>query len=317
MSSIKRKASWSTAQKPPRLRPGDKVAVPAPAGPVPEEGLLAGLEVLRSRYEVVYDEGVLARTGFLAGSDDRRAEELDRYLRDPDIRAIFPARGGYGVMRILDRIDVAALKREPKIVCGFSDVTALLSACEVAAQVRPIHGPMVVQLGRLPPEDAAWLFRMLEDPAPIGPVPATLSRLGARGGGTVEGRLVGGNLEMVTRLIGTPWEIDLGASIFFFEEIGERPYRIDRMLTQLKLASAFDGVRGVCIGDLTRCEAAPGEESTPPTEVIDERLETLDLPGVIGLPVGHGAHNLALPLGAECALDLARGTLTIEEGAVA
>src|SRR5688572_14412734 len=122
MSSIRRKASWSTAQKPPRLRPGDKVAVPAPAGPVPEEGFRRGLEVLSSRYDVVYDEGLLERTGFLAGSDDRRADELDRYLRDPDVRAIIPARGGYGVMRILDRIDLAALKREPKIVCGFSDM---------------------------------------------------------------------------------------------------------------------------------------------------------------------------------------------------
>src|SRR5688572_19536552 len=126
MNSIRRKASWSTATKPPRLRPGDKVAVPAPAGPVPEDGFKRGLEILASRYQVVYDEGLFAREGFLAGSDDRRAEELDRYLRDPDVRAIIPARGGYGVMRILDRLDGAALRREPKVVVGFSDITALL-----------------------------------------------------------------------------------------------------------------------------------------------------------------------------------------------
>jgi muramoyltetrapeptide carboxypeptidase len=275
----------------------------------------AGLAILSERYRVVYDEEIFERTGFLAGSDERRADEVNRYVRDPDVRAIVCARGGYGVMRILDRLDGDALRRDPKLVVGFSDVSAL-AAWAAASGVRPVHGPMAVQIGRLPPDDVAWLFRLLEDPSPPGVVPATLTRVGARGGGTVDGRLSGGNLEILTRLIGTPWEIDLGASILFTEEVGERPYRVDRMLTQLKLSGALDGVRAVALGDFTRCDEPDG---SPPTvaDVLDERLTAFELPGVAGLPLGHGERNLAVPMGATCALDLAAGVMTLEEGAVA
>lgn len=271
---------------------------------------------MQSRYRVVYDEALLCRTGYLAGTDERRAEELNRYLANPDVRAIFCARGGYGVMRILERVDSERLRHDPKIVVGFSDITALLSLCVMAAQVRPIHGPVVTQLGKLPEGDVEWLFRLIENPEPMGRIPSNLARIGARGGGTVEGRLVGGNVELLTRLIGTPWELDLGASVFFLEDVGERPYRIDRMLTQLQLSSALDGVRAVAVGDLWRCEEP---DASPPSalDVVEERLAAFRLPGVMGLPVGHGARNLALPVGARCAADLGESELVIEEGAVA
>lgn len=313
----RRAAAWSSCVLPPRLRPGDTVAVPAPAGPVPPDELRVGLARLSERYRVIHDERLFARSGYLAGDDERRADELNGYLAAPDVRAIIAARGGYGVMRILDRLDANALRRDPKIVCGFSDLTALLSWCVADARVRPIHGPMVVQLGKLPAEDVAWLYRLLEDPLPAGPLPAPapLARLGKRGGGTLEGRLVGGNLELVTRLIGTPWELDLGAAVFLMEDVGERPYRIDRMLTQLKLAGALDGVRAVVAGEFTRCE---DEEGRPPSsaEVIAERLAAFDLPGLADLPVGHGARNFALPLGARCAIDLGQARLILDEAAV-
>jgi muramoyltetrapeptide carboxypeptidase len=238
-----RKAIWSTCVQPPRLKPGDTIAIPAPAGPVPADGFREGLRILESRYRVVYDDALLERTGFLAGSDERRADELNRYLADPDVRAVIAARGGYGVMRILDRLDPAALKRDPKIVVGFSDLTALLSWCVLEANVRPVHGPMAVQLGKLDATQAAWLFRLLEDPTPPGVLDWPLTRVGARGGGTVEGRLSGGNLEIVSRLVGTPWAFDLGAAVFLMEEVGERPYRVDRMLTQLRPVAAV-GRRG-------------------------------------------------------------------------
>src|SRR5687768_16255358 len=153
---MRRTASWSTCVIPRALRPGDTVAVPAPAGPVFPEGFHAGIAILSQRYKVVYDEELFVRTGFLAGSDDRRADELNRYLADPDIRGIVCARGGYGVMRILDRLDADALRRDPKLIVGFSDMTALLSWSVMAAHVRPVHGPMIVQMGRLPPDDVAW-----------------------------------------------------------------------------------------------------------------------------------------------------------------
>jgi muramoyltetrapeptide carboxypeptidase len=307
--------SWSSCLFPVALRPGDRVAVPAPAGPILPEVARAGLDLLAQRYEVVVDDAIFERTGFLAGSDERRADELNRYLADPDIRAIIPARGGYGVMRILEMLDPGALHRDPKPIMGFSDVTALSAWCARTAQVRPIHGPMVQQLPRLPAEDLAWMFRMLEDPSPPGPIPAALTRTGDRGGGTLEGRLVGGNLEILTRLLGTPWQLDLGAAILLFEDVGERPYRIDRMLTQLELAGQLESVRAAAIGELLRCEEADG---SPPSahEVVEERLAAFEIPAVTGLPVGHGDRNLALPIGGKCAVDLTEGKLILEEGAV-
>jgi muramoyltetrapeptide carboxypeptidase len=314
---VTRKAAWSSCVVPPRLRPGETVAVCAPAGPVPREGLLAGLSLLESRYRVRWDDSLFERTGFLAGSDDRRADELNRALRDPEVRAIICARGGYGVMRILERLDADALKRDPKLVVGFSDVTALLAWSVVAARVRPVHGPMVVQLGKLPGEDAAWLFRLLETPGAPGPVPSPspLERLGGRGGGAPSGRIVAGNLEMLTRLLGTPWEMDLGASLFVIEEVGERPYRLDRMLTQLHLGGHLRAVRGVVVGDLTRC-VEPDQSPPAAIDVVDERLLAFDIPAVKGLPFGHGERNLALPWGAKASLDLAAGVIVLDEGAV-
>jgi muramoyltetrapeptide carboxypeptidase len=310
-----KKTSWAAAIKPPRLRPGDKVAVPAPAGPVLPEAAARGLELLGARYDIVLDPAIYERTGFLAGADERRAEELNRYLRDPDIRAIIPARGGYGVMRILELLDSDAIKRDPKPIVGFSDLTAFSAWCVKSAGVRTIHGPMVNQIGRVPGEELAWLFALLEDPSPPGVLVDERPRVGARGGGTVEGRMVGGNLEMVTRLLGTPWAFDLGASVLVLEDVGERPYRIDRALTQLKLAGALDGVRAVCLGDFLRSDE---EDGMPPTaaEVLAERLTAFDIPAVGGLPVGHGDHNLAFPLGGRCAVDLAVGRVVLEEGAV-
>jgi muramoyltetrapeptide carboxypeptidase len=310
-----RKATWSSAARPARLRPGDTIAVPAPAGPVLPDAARPGLMLLASRYRVVADDAIFERTGFLAGSDDRRADEMNRFIRDPDVRAIIAARGGYGVMRILDRLDADALRRDPKPIVGFSDLTALCAWSLREAQVRPIHGPMVNQLGRLPAEDQEWLFRTLEDPEAPGPWPEELERIGARGGGTVEGRLAGGNLTMVSHLVGTPWALDLGASIFLLEDIGERPYRLDRLLTQLKLTGALDGVRAVAAGELLRCVEEDGSPPSGP-EVLEERLVAFDIPGVRGLPVGHGDRNRAFPFGAKCALDLGNGKLIVEEGAV-
>jgi muramoyltetrapeptide carboxypeptidase len=201
-------------------------------------------------------------------------------------------------------------------VIGFSDATALLPWTANAAGVRGIHGPMSVQLGKLPAEDAAWLFRMLETPGPIGELPVTMERVGARGGGSVSGRLVAGNLEVITRLLGSPWQMDTGAAVLAIEDIGERPYRIDRMLTQLHLAEQLSSVRAVIAGDFTRCDEP---DHSPPDvwQVIEERLATFELPGLLGLPFGHGARNMALPMGARCEVELGSGKLIIEEGGVA
>ena len=175
----------------------------APAGPVPREPFAAGAAILGARYQLVHDERIFARAGFLAGDDDARARELQAALGDPTIDAIVCARGGWGLMRILDRLDATAFARAPKPIVGFSDVTALL-AWAARAGVASLHAPVVTQLGKLPADDAAALFALLESPAP--PPPLTNLRVLADGP-DVEGRLLGGNLEVLTRLVGTQWSL--------------------------------------------------------------------------------------------------------------
>ncbi len=290
----------------------------APSGPVPEQRLRRGVELLAERYRVRWDDpGLLARTGYLAGDDARRADELNRALRDPDVRAVLVARGGYGVMRILSRLDADALRRDPKLIVGFSDITALLGWALARAGVRGIHGPVVAQLGRLEAGDRAQLFERMESPTPAGRLAVALSPLGARGRGRIEGRLVGGNLCMLSHLVGTPYQVDWGRATVFVEDVGERPYAVDRYLTRLQLAGAMDGVPALLCGDFDRCEETVNSGHPDVWQVIDERLSAWGLAGLRGLPVGHGDRNLALPFGARCAVDLDRGQIELLEAAVA
>jgi muramoyltetrapeptide carboxypeptidase len=294
----------------------------APAGPVPPDTFEAGVARLGQRYRVSYDGGVLARDGFLAGDDERRLHELERALGDPGVRAIFCARGGYGITRLLARLDTLApaLVKNPKILVGFSDVTVLLSWVAQRAGLRSVHGPVVSQLGRLPDADLQALWDLIEQPAPPPPI-AGLSQL-AGNAPVASGGLIGGNLEVLTRLCGTPWQPDLRGAILLVEEVGERPYRIDRELTHLDAAGVLRGLAGAVIGDLIRCEepatAWPGQSSPDARAVVAERLAHAGVPlAMAGLPVGHGDRNRALPHGARVTLDAARGELVFLEGAVA
>jgi muramoyltetrapeptide carboxypeptidase len=267
---------------------------------------------------VLYDDpGVFSATGYLAGSDDRRADELNGYLRNPDVRAIVASRGGYGIMRILERLDADALRRDPKLIVGFSDVTALLCWARARAGVRGIHGPVAAQLGELGREDEAWLYQLMESTAPLGRVPADLSPLGATASGRSEGRIWGGNLCILAHLAGTAYAPRLAGAIAVFEDVGERPYAVDRYLTRLALAGVLDGVEAVALGDFTRCEETVGPPDPDVWSVLDERLASFGLAGVRGLPVGHADRNLALPLGARCAIDFESGELHFLEAAVA
>jgi muramoyltetrapeptide carboxypeptidase len=294
---------------------GATVAVCAPAGPVKPERLARGLDLLRERFEVRTDEGMFAAAGFLAGADERRADELNRWLRDPDVRAIVIARGGYGLMRILDRLDGDALRRDPKLIVGFSDGTALLSWAERAG-VRGLHGPVCQQLGALPAADAAWLFELMARTTPAGELAWPLVATGAPGGGVVEGRLCGGNLTMLAHLVGTPWQVDVTGGVVIVEEVGERPYAVDRYLTHLDLAGAWAGAAAALVGDFTLCGEARDTEDDQALGVVAERLAHAGVAALQGAPVGHGKRNAALPYGGRCALDFATGRLHLLDAAV-
>ncbi len=308
---------------PPRVKRGQTIGVVAPAGPVDVDRMKRGLGRLGEAFELRIADGIFAERSpnvpsYLAASDAARAAELNAMLADPDVRGIVLARGGYGLMRILDELDAASLVRDPKPIVGFSDATALLAWAHHLG-VRAIHGPMAVQLGDLPAEDVAHLVAMLSEPRVPGLRPWFLA---SHGTGVHHGPLVPANLTLASMLVGTPWPLPLAGAIALFEEVGERPYELDRYLTQLSLTGAIAETRAVIVGELLRCtDAAPPaggvDADDAALRTVLERLAAADLPAASGAPIGHGTRNEAVPFGAACVLDLDRNTIEITEAAVA
>lgn len=281
----------------------------APSSPFPEDRFEAGVRVLEGLgFQVRVPEAARARTGYLAGDDAHRAAAFTALLEDPEVDGLIAARGGYGLHRILDRLDPERLARADKPVVGFSDLSALHAALNLDGQRVAIHGPVVTQLAGLPPEDATHLARLLRGEYPDGFVltadgPAIAS-------GRATGRLVGGCLSVVLGLLGTRWWPSTEGAILVLEDVGEAPYRVDRMLSQLRLAGAFDGIAGITLGDFVACHPPRPNEPTV-EEVLAERLGDLGVPVLTGLPIGHGSRNRAVPLGGEATLDADAGTLSV------
>jgi muramoyltetrapeptide carboxypeptidase len=283
---------------PPLLRAGDKVAVVAPSGPVDPERLDRGCAVLRALgLDVAVGKHTLDRAGlggltYLAGSDAERAADLQVAWCDPAVAAVFCARGGYGAARMLDHLDWAAMARaRPKVLHGSSDVTALHVAFGRRLGVPTSFGPMVAAtIADDEPEAVAHLRATLFDG--VAPVPGTHAPRGGRARGT----LTGGNLTLLTSLLGTPHAPEPAAGrIAFLEDVDEAPYRVDRMLTQLLQAGWFEGVAGIALGTWTGC----GDLDA----VFADRLMPIGVPVLAGLPVGHGPRQLTLRLGAGAVLD--------------
>jgi muramoyltetrapeptide carboxypeptidase len=312
--------------KSPALRPGDVVRVIAPASPFPADQLERGLEVLRGRLGLAprLRADVAARHGFLAGDDARRLEEWREAVADPEARAIWAARGGFGSSRLLPAIDPSPLLERPRLLVGFSDLTALHAVLGKAGLVT-VHGPVVTQLGRLPPAALDHLAALLGGTAPhpdawSAPAPgAGLVGEGSVTPGRARGPLVGGNLTLLAHLCGTPFAPRTDGAILLLEDVEERPYRIDRCLVQLRLAGLLDRLAGVALGRFTGCD----EGSLRGAAVARDAVRALGVPAVEGLPVGHEDLNLAAPLGATVTLVApAAGEegvprLLFDEGAVA
>lgn len=284
------------------------MAVAAPAGPVDPERLEEGAARLRrAGFEVVWRDDVLDRRGYLAGDDARRAEELMAWVRDPEVDAILCARGGYGCHRMVERLDAAAVRAAAKPLVGFSDVTTLLLWQLRQAGLVGFHGPMPARTHR--DEDVARLFALLagEGAKPLEGRPG--------GGGVAEGRLVGGNLAVLVASLGCAWEPDTEGAILLFEDVGERPYRLDRMLAQLRSAGKLAGLAGVGVGSLDGCcdEHYPEPAAC---DVVEEALRPLGIPLVLDLPFGHGESNVAWPVGVRARLDGGTGRIEWLESGV-
>jgi len=294
----------------PSLRKDDLVVLLSPAGPVPDDGRLENarttIEALGLRTRVA--PNAMARHGFLAGSDEQRLADLNDALRDPEVRGIFALRGGYGTMRLLPHVDYDALARDPKVVLGYSDLTALLNTMTARTGVVTLHGPVATS--------GAWSERVREWLRPMlfgRDVPTNHSDEGALviTGGAASGRIAGGNLSLVASLLGTPYAIDFRDAIVVLEDVDEAPYRVDRMLTQMRLAGAFDGARAVLFGHCVGCDVEDDHVygDVKLHDVLKDRLGDLALPVLAEVPVGHMDEQWTLPIGAQATLDADRHSL--------
>ncbi|MGN9840454.1 S66 peptidase family protein [Nonomuraea sp. H19] len=274
------------------MRQGDTVAIVAPSGPPSAVLLERGVQLLTGvGLKVVVGAHVLDRQelGYLAGDDAARAADLQAAWCDPAVAAVFCCRGGYGAGRLLDLLDWNAMRAAgPKVLLGSSDITALHNAFAIELGVPTLHGPMAacdVMANEAGPEPRTWeslQAALFGTPQPV-PGDRVLSP------GRAEGVLAGGNLSLLASMCGTRWQPSFAGKIAFLEDIGEEPYRIDRMLTQLLQAAAFDGVRGIALGSWEDC----GD----PYPVLRDRLGPLGVPILAGLPVGHGSPQMSLWLG--------------------
>jgi muramoyltetrapeptide carboxypeptidase len=282
---------------------------------VPEGGVERAVErVAALGWEAVPGRHCRARSGFLAGTDDERAADLSAALADPGVDAIWLLRGGYGTLRIVDRLPWDALAARPKPLIGFSDNTALHLAA-LRAGVVSFHGPHP-HAPAFPDFSRGALLRVVSDPAPAGALPPTPGMsVETVEGGAAEGILVGGNLALVAATLGTPWAPRGDGAILFLEEVGEHAYRLDRLLTQLRLSGLLSRVAGVAVGQVTDTPAG-GEGEPGAAEVLRERLSGLGVPVAVGFPFGHVDESWTLPLGVRARLDASAGSLSLVEGAV-
>jgi muramoyltetrapeptide carboxypeptidase len=287
----------------PKLLPQDLVSVVALSGPFDRASFEAGLAILKSRYRVRVDDSVFETHRYLAGTDVQRLAQWNNNLASGEVKALFAARGGYGAMRLLPQLKFGAL---PRPVVGFSDMTAIHLAAQ-SVGLRSVHAPVLTQLGTQPPDAVSRLFDILE-----GRLPSPLFGTHCIQSGIAEGPLLGGNLAMLASLLGTPYLPDFAGAVLLLEDIGERPYRLDRMLTHLTLSGVLTGLSGIVLGDFTNCEEKDAAYSSH--DVVSEWALSLGVPCVSGFRIGHGEVNLAVVLGARVRLDASAFTLHFREG---
>jgi muramoyltetrapeptide carboxypeptidase len=285
------------------LEPGDTVAVVAPSGPFDRAAALAGIAWLARRYRVVYGRTLFSRVGYLAGSDRRRLAELQKAL-DADVQAVVAARGGYGLGRIAALVDWRRALRRPKWLIGFSDFT-VLHAESWRRGLASLHAPMVCALGSATRTMRRHWIETLEDPMRQ----RRWTGLTRWHGGRAMGTFVGGNLAILHSMAAAGRLHVPKNAVVFLEDIGERPYRVDRMLTDLLAGGHLGRAAGVVVGDFTDCVA--GADRRKVDDVLRERLSTLGVPVATGFPAGHGKHNDAVVFGHRARLDASRGVLTL------
>ncbi len=295
--------------KPARLTPGDTIGIVAPASPFDREQFEQGIAVIhRLGFASKLAKGIFAREGYLAGTDQQRALQLNAMADDDEVRALMCARGGFGTLKILDHLDYGLFRDRAKPLIGFSDITALHQALHLKSGLVTFHGPTVTTLAR---GDEASQMAWRNGLTDLNPMPLDLSDARPLQAGTAQGVFVGGNLTTLCHMVGTPYAVGFKDGLLLIEDTGEAPYRIDRMLTQMMMAGAFQGLRGLLLGSFKDC-GDPHE-----VEALVQRLfGNMQIPIVAGVPVGHGDCNLTVPLGIPARLDTEKGELVFLEPAL-
>ena len=294
--------------KPKRLKPGDRLGVVVPSSPFDRETFEQGIGRIEAMgFSTVLAEGLFDQDGYLAGTDERRAEQIHRFFEDPAVAGIICARGGYGSLRLLALLDFGIIKRNPKAFVGFSDASVLLASFYQRSGLACFHGPMVTALAAAETETVSALFSALTGADKI--------RRCSKGGetirpGTAVGPVCGGNLTVLCHMLGTPFAPNFAGHILFLEDIGEAPYRIDRMLTQMRLAGVLEGVRAVVLGNFKDC-GTPADIG----RIVKQAFSEEKIPILAGVAAGHGKCNLTIPIGPVAILDADEGVLEYQEAA--
>ncbi len=301
-------------RKPAALHKGDHIRLIAPASPYRKRDLRRGWRIIEQLgYQPVISNRSIRKTGFLAGDDAERADELQQAFLERETSAVWCIRGGYGSARLLGRLDMEAIRKRPKMIIGFSDITAVLVALSSPGGFVTFHGPVVTQLPVLNKKHLDWMGTLFSGQSIY--LEAPLGRVKTLVPGTAEGRLVGGNLSMLTSLIGTPYLPCLDGSIVFIEDTGEQAYRLDRLFWQLREAGVLDSVAGLVLGSLNACKPV-GRTRFSAEAVMERAISELGVPCVSGANFGHITRNVALPVGVLARLEATRGKLTLLESCV-
>lgn len=308
--------------KPPRLHKGDVIGIVSPASaPSAQEKIDKGVQYLEHLgYRVKVGQHVMAQCGYLAGTDEQRAQDLNDMLRDPTVKAVFAVRGGYGTPRLLNLVDYRAVRRNPKIIVGYSDLTALQLAIFQKTGLVTFSGPMVgVEMcDTIDPFTEECFWRLVTSSSRVGNLQNPGGeKLVAYNKGKVDGTLIGGNFSLLASLMGTPYLPDLRRSLLVLEDVDEAPHRVDRMFAQLRHAGILNSIAGLILGKFTDC--VPSDPSKPYLtieQVLQEAVGRVSCPVLTNLQYGHITKKLTLPLGIRALIDSRAGTMKILEGAV-
>lgn len=304
------------------LRPGDTLGLIAPSGSLKDVGVVDEAIAMLQRHGFRVKPGESCRSvyGYLAGRDEVRAGDMNAFFADPDVHGIVCLKGGYGTPRILDALDYGLIAQNPKVFVGYSDITALHLALHRCCGLVTFHGPMGVSDTLLQGESfstGSWL-KALTSPEPLGLLenPADVPGITTLVGGKARGPILGGNLSLVAATFGTPYALQAEGRILFFEDIDEAPYRVDRMLTQLRLAGVFEACAGIVLGDWNNCVPDEGDRSLELLEIFQDVLVPCGKPLIAGFQAGHCRPMISFPFGVEACLDADAGRLELVERAL-